>query len=247
VNIEIFKTREALGRAAAETAIGLLSAAIDKKGKAAFIAATGASQFEFLQALADRKEEVDWSKTTMFHLDEYIGLPETHPASFRGYLRKRLISKVNPGKVFLIDAEADPVKECERLNKLIGGYEIDAAFTGIGENGHIAFNDPPADFKTTDPYIVVDLDERCRKQQLGEGWFPSFEAVPTRAISMSVDRILKSRTILCVVPGLVKAEAVRNCLEKEISPRYPASCLRKHPDVRLFLDEESSSLLKHKP
>ncbi|MCX6926479.1 MAG: glucosamine-6-phosphate deaminase [Verrucomicrobia bacterium] len=250
MKIDVFKTRDLLAKAAAREALSLLRAAIEKKGSATFIAATGASQFEFLDSLCRQKGKVDWSKTTMFHLDEYIGLAETHPASFRRYLKQRLIDKVNLGKVYLINAESDPVDECRRLNAIIRNQEIDVAFTGIGENGHLAFNDPPANLETQDPYIIVDLDERCRRQQLGEGWFSSFDEVPRRAISMSIHRICQSRSILCVVPGQVKAEAVRNCLEKEISSLYPASVLRNHPDVHLFLDAESASLLQtipHKP
>jgi glucosamine-6-phosphate deaminase len=245
MKIDIFNNRGELGSAAAERAILLLDDAIRKKGSAAFIAATGASQFEFLEALTKDRTRVDWSRTTMFHLDEYLGLPAGHPASFRGYLRERLIDRVCPGKVFLIDGEADPARELARLNSAISGFQIDVAFTGIGENGHLAFNDPPADFATADPYIVVDLDERCRKQQLGEGWFNTLESVPRRAISMSIRQIMKSASVLCVVPGTVKAEAVRNCLEKGISPLFPASVLREHPDAHLFLDAGSASLLNN--
>ncbi|HDN84788.1 MAG TPA: glucosamine-6-phosphate deaminase, partial [Candidatus Aerophobetes bacterium] len=173
------------------------------------------------------------------------GIPEDHPASFRRYLRERLIDKVHPGIVYLINGDArDPEKECQRLNKIISEREIDVAFVGIGENGHLAFNDPPADFETEKPYIIVELDEACRRQQLGEGWFKSLDEVPKRAISMSIKQIMKSKNIICTVPDERKARAVKNCLEGEVSPYYPASILRKHKSVFLFLDKDSAKLLK---
>jgi len=180
----------------------------------------------------------------MFHLDEYVGLPETHPASFIRYLKERLINKVHPGNVYLIRGDAkSPELECERLGKIIIQKEIDVAFVGIGENGHLAFNDPPADFDTEKPYLVVNLDDACRKQQLGEGWFKSFDEVPKKAISMSIHQIMKSKNIICTVPDKRKAKAVKNCLEEEISPLYPASILRKNPQVYFYLDKYSASLI----
>ena len=182
----------------------------------------------------------------MFHLDEYIGLPEHHNASFRKYLKERLVDKVNPGKVHLIKGDArDPEKECNRMSWLISQEDIDIAFVGIGENGHLAFNDPPADFETEKPYIIVDLDQKCREQQVGEGWFQNIEEVPDQAISMSIKQILKSKNIICVVPDKRKAEAVRNCLSPNapVSPMHPASILKTHPHTWVFLDEKSASLL----
>jgi glucosamine-6-phosphate deaminase len=205
--------------------------------------ATGVSQFVFLSHLVGDRS-IDWSKVTMFHLDEYIGLPADHPASFRRYLRERLIDLVHPGTVVLIDGEADPEAECGRLDALIGSAAPDAAFVGIGENGHLAFNDPPADFETKEPYIVVQLDNACRRQQLGEGWFPGLDDVPIRAISMSIAQIMKAGKIFCIAPEARKAEAVRACLEEDISPLRPASILRRHPDVELYLDRESAALLQ---
>ena len=191
-------------------------------------------------------KEIDWSKTEMFHLDEYAGLPQTHGASFRKYLIERLINKVHPAKVNLIQGDAKDIhKEIDRINKLISAAPIDVAFVGIGENGHLAFNDPPADFETEKPYILVNLDEKCRKQQVGEGWFKSIDEVPKQAISMSIKQIMKSKNIICTVPDLRKAEAVNNCLSKDkpISNIYPSSILKKHPNVFVFLDKDSASLL----
>jgi glucosamine-6-phosphate deaminase len=217
--------------------------AISRAGKAVFIAATGTSQFDFLEALT-REEGIDWSKTTMFHLDEYIGLSPNHPASFRHYLHERLIDKVHPGQVYLIKGDApDPQEECLRLGRLISSIEVDVAFVGIGENGHLAFNDPPADLSTEDPYLIVELDKRCRNQQVREGWFSSIEEVPKRAISMSIRQIMKAKNIICTVPEARKAEAVAQCLEGEISPEWPASILRRHQNVYYYLDEESASSL----
>ena len=243
MHLEIFPNKESLGAAAAEKAADILTKTIQKKGRATFIAATGASQFEFLENLTSISS-IDWSKTTMFHLDEYVGLPETHPASFRKYLKERLINKVHPGNVHLIKGDAkSPELECERLDQIIKQTEIDVAFVGIGENGHLAFNDPPADFNTMKPHLIVKLDGACRKQQLGEGWFKNLEEVPKQAISMSISQIMKSKSIICIVPDKRKAKAVKNCLEEEISPLYPASILRKHPQVYFYLDKNSASLI----
>ena len=234
-----------MGKAAAEEAAKILIDAIKEKGEATFIVATGASQFEFLENLKSISS-INWSKTTMFHLDEYVGLPETHPASFRKYLKGKLINKVHPGNVYLIKGDAENSEsECERLGKVIEQKEIDVAFVGIGENGHLAFNDPPADFDTEKPYLVVELDDICRKQQLGEGWFKSIEEVPKRAISMSIKQIMKSRNIICTVPDSRKAQAVKDCFKgQDISPEHPASILKKHENCFVFLDEKSSVYLK---
>ena len=235
-----------MGKAAAEEAARILIDAIREKGEATFIAATGASQFEFLENLTNISS-IDWSKTTMFHLDEYIGFPETHPASFRKYLKEKVINKVHLGNVYLIKGDAkSPELECERLGKIIKQKEIDVAFIGIGENGHLAFNDPPADFDTTKPYLVVELDDACRKQQLGEGWFKSLDEIPRQAISMSIKQIMKSKNIICTVPDSRKAQAIKDCLEGDISPNHPASILRNHKSVFLFLDKDSAELLKKK-
>ena len=240
---EIFETKEEMTRTAAKNAAQVLREAIFSKGRATFIAATGKSQFEFLKNLTNDLS-IDWTKTTMFHLDEYIGLPAEHPASFCRYLKERFVDKVHPAMVHLIKGDtSEPEKECERLNKIITGKEIDVAFVGIGENGHLAFNDPPADFETEKPFMIVDLDEACRKQQYDEGWFSDLSDVPKQAISISIRQLMKSKHIICVVPGKRKAQAVKNCLEKEISPMCPASILRRHEHASIYLDTNSASLL----
>lgn len=237
------KTKQEIGQKAASKAAALLSAAVNEEGQATFIAATGASQFEFLAALR-MDPRVDWPCTTMFHLDEFIGLPASHPASFRRFLQDRLIRHVRPGKVILIDGDtADIEGERQRLNRLISASPIDVAFVGIGENGHLAFNDPPADFTTDDPYIIAELDEACRRQQHNEGWFPTLEEVPRRAVSMSIRQILKSKHIICTVPDKRKAQAVYDCLTGPITPKHPASILRSHPNTTIYLDTESSAYL----
>ena len=244
MKVKTFETKKEMGEAAAKEAAKILISAIKEKNEAVFVAATGASQFEFLKALTSIPS-IDWSRTTMFHLDEYIGIAENHPASFRKYLKEKLINKVHPGTVHLIKGDTeDSELECERLNRIISTKEIDVSFVGIGENGHLAFNDPPADFNTEKPYIIVELDEACRKQQLGEGWFNNLNEVPYKAISMSIKQIMKSRNIICTVPDARKAQAVKDCFEGAISPEHPASTLRKHKKVFLFLDKDSAKLLE---
>jgi glucosamine-6-phosphate deaminase len=243
---KIYSTSAELGKVAGATAATLIREAIEKNGSANITLATGTSQFETLKQLI-LEPAIDWSKIVMFHLDEYIGLPFTHPASFRKYLTDRFISKIPALKAaHLINGEADPKAECERLNRLIMQHPIDVALVGIGENGHLAFNDPPADFQIEDPYIIVELDRDCRKQQLGEGWFGSIDEVPQQAISMSVKQILKSENIICSVPDSRKAVAVKNTLEHPLSNLYPASILRLHPNCTLYLDKASSALLDAK-
>jgi glucosamine-6-phosphate deaminase len=234
----------ALGNASGKEAAEKIKEAIAQKGVANIILATGTSQFETLQQLLSDKA-IDWSAVNMFHLDEYIGLPITHKASFRKYLMERFIQQVPALRAaHLINGEADPASECERLGKLILEHPIDVCLCGIGENGHLAFNDPPADFDTTLPYIVVALDEACRKQQFGEGWFPTLEDVPKQAISMSIHQIMQSAHIICSVPDERKARAVKDCLENEVSQLYPASILQQHPSCSLYLDKQSSCLLQ---
>jgi len=243
MQIHIHKDADAMGRAAGEHAARLIRQAIDEHGAARIIVATGASQFATLDTLT-AAEGIDWSKGTGFHLDEYLGLPMSHPASFRGYLKKRLVDRV-PLKAFhYIDGEADdPQAECERVGKLLNEGPIDVALVGIGENGHLAFNDPPADFDTQKPYLVVELDEACRRQQYGEGWFDSMDAVPRRAISMSIQQILNSNAIVCSVPDERKAEAVGRCLEGSVSPEAPASILQQHEAVDVYLDDAAAGQL----
>ena len=241
MNIIIKNSKQELGKKAAITGAKLIRKAIKKKNEATIIVATGASQFEMLGELV--QQDIDWSKVMAFHLDEYIGIPETHPASFRKYLKERFADIVKPKVFHFVNGNTDPVLECKRLGNLISKHTIDVAFIGIGENGHLAFNDPPADFETDDPYIVVTLDEACRKQQLGEGWFASMEEVPEKAISMSIKQIMKSKAIICTVPDLRKARAVKSTVEEPVSNHVPASVLQNHPATNLYLDKDSSSLL----
>jgi glucosamine-6-phosphate deaminase len=240
--IKVFNDKIQLGRAAARQAADAIERAISKSGRARIIAATGMSQVEFLNALTNTPG-VDWAKVEMFHLDEYVGLPAEHPASFRKYLLEHLIEPAGIARYHLLDGEGNPDEVCGRVGAEISSAPIDVAFVGVGENGHLAFNDPPADFETDEPYIVVDLDEACRRQQVGEGWFAGLDDVPRRAISMTVKQILKAREIVCVAPDARKAEAVKNCFEKEIGPQFPASILRTHDNATVYLDTESSSLL----
>ena len=243
MDIVIGRDIKEMGKQAGISAGLAIRTAITERGITNIILATGTSQFETLnQLIAD--EGIDWSKVVMFHLDEYIGLPITHPASFRKYLKERFLTKVPPLKAaFLIDGETDASSECERLGKLISKHPIDVALVGIGENGHLAFNDPPADFDTEKPYIIVDLDDQCVQQQFGEGWFPSINDVPRKAISMSVKQIMRSKQIICSVPDFRKAVAVKNSIENQVSNLYPASILQNHPNCTIFLDPSSAALL----
>lgn len=243
MNLNIYTTKDEMGAAAARQTTQWLNAAIRARGAANLILATGASQFEMLESLITR--DVDWSQVTVFHLDEYLGLSETHPASFRKYLKERFADKLLTLRAFhYVDGgSADPVAECARLGALIAAHPIDVACIGIGENGHLAFNDPPADFETEAPYIVVNLDEACRRQQLGEGWFPTFADVPAQAISMSIRQLMKSAAIVCTVPDARKAVAVQKAVEGPVINLHPSSILQQHPRCDLFLDEPAASLL----
>ncbi|MBS1597390.1 MAG: glucosamine-6-phosphate deaminase [Bacteroidetes bacterium] len=244
MNIHVSKDPQALGKTAGAKAASIIRKAIDEKGTANIILATGTSQFETLNQLTSEKD-IDWNKVVMFHLDEYIGLPITSPASFRKYLKERFLSKVPAvGRAFLIDGETDAKAECNRLSNLIKNYPIDVALIGIGENAHLAFNDPPADFETSQPYIIVELDEACRKQQLGEGWFATMDDVPKRAISMSVKQIMRSQHIICSVPDSRKATAVKNSFEQSVSNLFPASILQLHQQCDCYLDNASAALLE---
>ncbi len=244
MKVAIHRDKKAVGRAAAKEGAELIRKAIAARGRANIIVATGASQFEMLAQLV-KEPDIAWDKITGFHLDEYVGMPITHPASFRKYLWERFVSKLPlPLAAFhFLDAENNPQATCDRLGKLIKRHPIDVAFVGIGENGHLAFNDPPADFKTTRPYLVVKLDTACRKQQLGEGWFPSLRAVPTHAVSMSIRQIMASKAIITSVPDARKARAVKLCLEGPVTPDAPSSILQKHRRCTIHLDKPSASLL----
>lgn len=247
MKISTSPTRQANGEAAAALGADLIRQTIRERGEVNLIVATGASQFEFLESLL-QQPDIAWEKATFFHLDEYVGLPITHPASFRKYLWERFHSKLPvPARAFhYVIGDADPATECARLNALIAEHPIDICFAGIGENGHLAFNDPPADFDTEKPYLVVELDAACRQQQFGEGWFDSLEQVPRNAISMSIRQILKSRTLVITVPDDRKAQAVHDSVMGPVTNSVPASILQEHPDTRLFLDSAAASLLDEK-
>lgn len=243
MQIKILADKQSMGQAAGEHAARSLRQVLSRQGEARIVAATGASQFEFLEALT-RATGIDWSRVEVFHLDEYVGLPITHPASFRKYLFERLIHKTGITRYHLLEGDRDPQAVAKTVGRELNSKPVDLAFAGIGENGHLAFNDPPADFQTHEPYLVVELDEVCRRQQVNEGWFARLEDVPEQAISMSVRQILRAKEIIVVAPDSRKSQAVKACLEGEISPMAPASILRDHPEVTIYLDTESASLLK---
>jgi glucosamine-6-phosphate deaminase len=243
MQLKVFTNRAILGQAAAEQAAAAIRLAIAERGSARIIAATAASQLEFLDALT-KAPRIDWSKVEAFHLDEYIGLPVSHPGSFRKMLLEQLVRKTGITNYHLLDGDAaDPSEVANRVGKELASRPVDIAFLGIGENGHIAFNDPPADFQTEEPYIIVNLDEACRRQQVGEAWFADISQVPKQALSMSARQILKAKEILAVVPGSRKADAVKACFEGSISPMAPASILRIHPNATVYLDNDSASLV----
>jgi glucosamine-6-phosphate deaminase len=240
--IRVFDDDNSLAEWAAAQAAAAIRSAIALRGCARIVAATGASQFAFLEALT-ATPGVDWKRVELFHLDEYIGLPMNHPASFCKYLQERLICKTEMTNSHLMEGDANPAELIRLASEAIAQSPIDVAFVGIGENGHLAFNDPPADFQTEAPYIIVQLDEACRRQQVAEGWFVAISDVPDRAISMSIRQILKAKEIVCVVPDARKATAVQACLEGEITPLAPASILRTHPNTTIYLDRSSAGLL----
>jgi len=243
VNLRVFPDKYALAKAAAAEAASTISRAVRERGRARIIAATGASQFAFLDQLT-KTSGMDWKAVEMFHLDEYVGLAGDHPASFQRYLRERLIDKVGMIHYHFLTGTGNPQQVIAEVTAEIRKAPIDIAFVGIGENGHLAFNDPPANFETKEAFLVVDLDDACRRQQLGEGWFPTLDEVPRRAISMTIPEILKAEEILCIVPDARKAQAVEKCFDGEISPLAPASILRTHPNALVYLDQDSATLLK---
>jgi glucosamine-6-phosphate deaminase len=248
MKIHYSSSREINGAKAAAFGADRIRKTLGERGEANVIVATGASQFEMLEALLTEKD-IAWDKVTFFHLDEYVGLPVSHPASFRKYLWERFHQKLaTPVRAFhYVAGDGDPAQECARLGVLIAAHPIDVCFAGIGENAHLAFNDPPADFTTEEPYLVVELNEACRRQQFGEGWFGSLEEVPRQAISMSIRQILKSRCIIITAPDERKAKAVRDSLEGPVTNEVPSSILQQHEDTSIYLDSASASLLSNRP
>lgn len=240
--VRLFEDKNLLAKTAAEHAATAIRRAVGDIGQARIVVATGNSQLEFLDALS-KSEGIDWQRVEMFHLDEYVGLPITHPASFRKYLLEKFIHKAGIAHYYLLDGEGHPGEVIRQVGNELKSAPVDVAFAGIGENAHLAFNDPPADFDTHEPYLVVELDEACRRQQVGEGWFAKISEVPRQAISMSVRQILQAREIIAVVPDARKAHAVKLCVEGEITPMAPASILRTHPAAKLYLDRDSASQL----
>lgn len=243
MRVQICDSKLSLAAAAAEKAAAAIRQAASEHGRARIVAATGVSQFEFLQALTNAPQ-VAWAKVELFHLDEYVGLPMSHPASFRKFLMDRLVSKTGIRKVHFLEGDGpDPEQVARRVGQELAEAPVDVLLAGIGENGHLAFNDPPADFETGQPYIIVNLDDVCRRQQVGEGWFASVAEVPRQAISMSVRQILKARQIIVVAPEQRKAQAVKASVEGPITPMMPASILKTHHHTVLYLDSGSASLL----
>lgn len=242
MQIVIAEDRQQLGRYVAERAADIIRDCLSRQGQANLVVATGSSQFEVLSQLV-AQPGMDWERVHGFHLDEYLGIDRDHSASFCGYLKRRFVDQVPLGSFFYLDGSLPPEDLLNGARDQLRGKRIDLLLCGIGENGHLAFNDPPADFQSEEPYLLVGLDEACRKQQVGEGWFDSLQSVPERAISMSVRQILKANTILCSVPDRRKAGAVQKSVEGCIDPMVPASILQQHPSTELILDAQSASML----
>ena len=240
--VKIFNSKDELATAAASHAAESLGQLLNQRSTVRILVATGASQLKFLELLTEVRD-LDWSRVELFHLDEYIGIGDEHPASFARYIHERVVAPAGIVRYHLLDGSREPFGVVAEMSALITAAPIDLAFAGIGENGHLAFNDPPADFETDDPYLIVNLDERCRRQQVGEGWFGSLHEVPRQAISISVKQLLQAREIISVVPGKQKAMAVSACLRGEVTPLVPASALRLHPQTTIYLDRDSASLL----
>ena len=240
INISVSKTAAENGRKAAIKAAELINKAIEEKGRARIILSTGASQFEMFENLV--KQPVQWSKVEMFHLDEYVDLPETHIASFRKYLKERFVNIVHPGAVHFV-GDGDPKQNIEELTRELRKDVVDVGLIGIGENGHIAFNDPPADFDATEAYRIVNLDHKCRMQQVGEGWFATEDDVPRQAISMLPKQIMACKAIISVVPHAVKAKAVYDTITQPVNNMVPATLLKTHPEWYLYIDDDAASML----
>jgi glucosamine-6-phosphate deaminase len=246
LDVRIYDNLATLARAAAIDAAAAINDAVASRGTANVMLATGNSQLAFLAELVTL-DTVDWTRVTAFHMDEYAGIANDHPASFQRYMRERVASIVPLDTFHYVDGTAEPEREARRYAALLQVHPLDLCCAGIGENGHLAFNDPPADFETEAPYLVVTLDEACRRQQVGEGWFGSLDEVPPTAISMSCRQILRSREILVIVPDARKADAVRATVEDPVTPEVPASILRRHEHATLYVDPPAASKLSRPP
>lgn len=237
--INICSDAAELGREAAVSAAIVLNEAIEKNGEARLVLSTGSSQFETLDSLL--KQKIDWKRVEVFHLDEYIGIPVTHKASFRKYLYERFINHIPVRKFHSVDVEGEIEYKIQMLTDEIRKRPVDLGLIGIGVNGHIAFNDPPADFDTQEAYIIVELDEECRMQQVNEGWFQSLKDVPPRAVSMTPYQIMQCKRIISCVPHKIKSVAVKNTLINNLTPIVPATMLKQHPILTIYLDVYSAS------
>ena len=237
-----YRTRAEMDAAAGALAAQAISVAVERQGGARIILASAPSQAGFLQQLLTHR--VPWEKVTVFHMDEYVGLEATHPASFRRYQREHVLDRVKPAAFHGICGESpDPLAETHRYAGLLQEAPIDVVCAGIGENGHLAFNDPPADLHDPQRVKIVTLDEACRQQQVNDGCFPSLESVPSTAITLTVPALLAGGELFVIVPGPRKAEAVRNTLSLPVSGACPATALRTHPRASLFIDADSAGLL----
>ena len=240
MKVKVFETAEQVGAAAAKQAAAKLNEVIAEKGSARLLLSTGASQFTFFESFV--KENVDWSKVEMFHLDEYVGISDDHPASFKKYLLERFINKVNPGKYHLLSGQGNPDETIAKVSAALAERKVDLGLIGIGENGHIAFNDPPADFDDQRFYKVVTLSDTCIQQQLHEGWFENEDAAFKQAMSMTCSKIMDCETIISVVPYKVKAQAIVDTLTREKTVDVPATLMKEHKDVTVYCDKDSASL-----
>ena len=239
MKVKVFDSTEAMGLAAAKHAAQVLNETIAKDGTARLLLSTGASQFPFFKHFV--KEDIDWSKVEMFHLDEYVGISPDHPASFQKYLRQRFVDVVSLGAYHLIDGLADPAETIRELTDLLAGRPVDLGLIGIGENAHIAFNDPPADFDDDNAFKVVTLSDTCIQQQIHEGWFATPEDAFKQAISMTCKQIMKCRTIISVVPYAVKAQAIHDTLTMDETNLVPATLMKKHKDITVYCDPDSAA------
>lgn len=241
MKVKVYTTTEEMGLAAAKQAADYLRNLITQGKQPRLLLSTGASQFPFFKYFV--KEDLNWSQVEMFHLDEYVGISPEHPASFQKYLRERFVDVVKPGKYHLIDGLKDPVQTIAELTALLEERPVDLGLIGIGENAHIAFNDPPADFDNKNAFKVVTLADSCIAQQIHEGWFATPDEAFKEAISMTCHQIMACKCIISVVPYAVKAQAIHDTLTAPCSPMVPATLMREHPDATVYCDADSAALV----